>query len=129
MNTRTQQVLLHLAGCMVVLTLPLLFSPESVSLRAYLMNPPTQKDILFYALILAVFYLNYYGLIPTFYFRRQYLILLLINVGCFFAVNFLSGHLIDSGNPHPPGPPFPGSSPESSHFPSPPTTSHLPADS
>lgn len=114
MNTRTQQVLLHLAGVILVLSLPLLFSPESLTLRAYLMNPPTQRDFIFYGLLLASFYLNYYGLIPKFYFTRRYLILLLINTGCFIVINLLSGCLIRPGvappmssapvMPPPPGP-------------------------
>ena len=114
MNTRTQQVLLHLAGVVLVLSLPLLFSPESLTLRAYLMNPPTQRDFIFYGLLLASFYLNYYSLIPKFYFTRRYLILLLINTGCFIVIDLLSGYLIRPGGappmssapvmPPPPGP-------------------------
>jgi len=38
----------------MVLALPLLFSPESLSFHDYLRNPPTQRDIVFYALILGV---------------------------------------------------------------------------
>jgi len=101
MNSRTQQVLLHLAGVIFVLSLPLLFSPESLSLRDYLMNPPTQRDIIFYTLMLAAFYLNYYELIPKFYFTRRYVFLLLINVGCFIIINFLSGYLIHPGSSPP----------------------------
>ena len=86
---------------MVVLALPLLFSPETLTLGAYLKNPPTQRDLLFNALVIAVFYINYYGLIPKLYFHRRYLLLLLINVGSFFAINFLSGHLIGSPAPRP----------------------------
>jgi len=113
MNPRVQQVLLHLAGCIVVLSLPLLFSPESLSLNDYLMNPPTQRDITFYALILAIFYLNYYGLIPKFYFSRRYALLLLINIACFIAISYLSGHLFGTlrlqpgPTPYPDGPPGP----------------------
>src|SRR5882724_2688996 len=117
MNTRLPQVLLHLAGCIVVLSLPLLFSPESLSLHAYLMNPPTQRDIIFYALMLAVFYLNYYGLIPKFYFNRQYIILLLINIGCFIIINFLSEYLIGARKPRPEGIPFVDAPPGPSPFP------------
>lgn len=100
MNARTQQILLHVAGCLVVLALPLLFSPEDLSLGAYLTNPPTQREILFNALVIAVFYINYYGLIPNLYFRRRYLLFLLINIAGFFAINFIA-----SSMHAPPGPP------------------------
>ena len=72
------------------MALPLLFSPEDLSLGAYLTNPPTQREILFNALVIAVFYINYYGLIPKLYFRRRYLLFLLINIAGFFAINFIA---------------------------------------
>lgn len=90
MNARTQQILLHVAGCLVVLALPLLFSPEDLSLWAYLNNPPTQREILFNALVIAVFYINYYGLIPKFYFGRRYLFFLLLNIAGFVAIDFMA---------------------------------------
>lgn len=104
MNIRAQQILLHLAGCMLVLTLPLLFSPESLSLHDYLVNPPTQREILFYALLLVAFYLNYYGLIPRYYFTRKYFIFFLFNIICFFIISFLPAYLFHgSHGSMPPG--------------------------
>jgi len=127
MNPRVQQVLLHLAGCIVVLSLPLLFSPESLSLNDYLTNPPTQRDIFFYSLILAIFYLNYYRLIPKFYFSRRYVILLLINIACFFAISYLSGHLFGTLRLQPGPSPYPDGSPGPSPFSNmPPRPSHHP---
>lgn len=83
--------------------MPLLFSPEDLSLGAYLTNPPTQREILFNALVIAVFYINYYGLIPKLYFRRRYLLFLLINIAGFFAINSISSavHAPPGGSPHP----------------------------
>ncbi|HVU58748.1 MAG TPA: histidine kinase [Puia sp.] len=115
MNARTQQILLHVAGCVVVLALPLLFSPEDLTIGAYLTNPPTQREIFFNALVIGVFYINYYGLIPKLYFTRRYLLFLLINMGGFFAINFMasganaprSGPPIHAPMPDRPGPPAP----------------------
>jgi len=129
MNGRTQQIALHVAGCLVVLALPLLFSPEDLSLWAYLTNPPTQREILFNALVIAVFYINYYGLIPGFYFRRRYVLFLLINIAGFAVINFLASSMrvprpsfADHG-PFPDGPPAgsvpgPGGPPPFPHGPS-----------
>jgi sensor histidine kinase YesM len=89
---------------MVVLALPLLFSPETLTLRAYLTNPPTQRDLLFNALLIAVFYINYYGLIPKFYFGRRYFLFLIVNIGSFFAINYFSSF---PNAPFPPGSPSP----------------------
>jgi two-component sensor histidine kinase len=89
MTGRIQTVLLHLTGCIIFLTLPILFSPESLSLYDYLNNPPTQRDIIVYILLLGVFYLNYYLLIPKLYFPRKYLLFVLANLICFTLITWL----------------------------------------
>lgn len=80
------QILVHAIGCVVFLSLPLIFSPESLSLHSYLTNPPTQRDIIAYVLVLAAFYSNYYFLIPKFYFPRRYLPFSLVNLLIFALV-------------------------------------------
>lgn len=99
-------LLLHLTGCATLLALPLLFSPESLSLRAYLTNPPTQRDLLAYILALALFYANFFFLIPLLYFRRRYVLYVLFNLLAFVAITFLPNVLIrpsmpDIGGPAP----------------------------
>lgn len=84
-----QQVFLHIIGCIVFLSLPLVFSPESLSLRSYLTNPPTQRDIIAYTLVLAAFYVNFYLLIPRLYFRRRYPIYILTNLLLFLLIAFV----------------------------------------
>jgi hypothetical protein len=83
-----------------VLALPLLFSPESLSLGAYLTNPPTQREILFNALLIAVFYINYYSVIPKFYLARRYFLFLAINIAGFLVINFVTSFV--PGRPGPP---------------------------
>ncbi|HWK03962.1 MAG TPA: sensor histidine kinase [Puia sp.] len=118
MNAKTQQVLLHIAGWMVFLSLPLLFSPEALSLNAYLTNPPTQRDLISYVLVLAVFYLNFYWLIPKFYFSKRYLSFFLAGILCFIPIVFLPAYILspaqDPGH-RPPGSLFD----PHSHYPSP----------
>lgn len=129
MNRQTQSILLHITGCLVFLSMPLLFSPESLSLRSYLTNPPTQRDLVAYALILVTFYGNFYGAIPHLYFRRKYALFGLFNLGCFALITFLPPLL----RPHqPPGGPAPfGPPPHPGNFPGPPPpfldlTQHIP---
>src|SRR5882724_6072973 len=115
MNGRTQQILLHIAGCMVFLALPILFSPESLSLYSYFRNPPTQRDFIIYALMIAVFYANYYLFIPNLYFKRRYPAFFLLAIGCFLFINFLRAIIPGQGAPFAsasPGgfPPFAGQS-------------------
>jgi hypothetical protein len=83
MTGRRQQVFLHFAGCVIFLALPFLFSPESLSLHSYLTNPPTQRDIVAYILLLGVFYTNYYLFIPRLYFLRKYTLFIGCNLLCF----------------------------------------------
>ena len=94
MTGRKQLFLLHFAGCAIFLALPFLFSPESLNLHSYLTNPPTQRDIIAYVLVLGVFYANYYLLIPRFYFLRKYLLFLAFNVIAFCLISFLPRALI-----------------------------------
>jgi hypothetical protein len=115
MTGRKQQLLLHFAGCAIFLALPFLFSPESLNLHSYLTNPPTQRDIIAYVLVLGAFYANYYLLIPRFYFLRKYLLFLAFNILAFCLISFLPRILIDRREqpafvrtPNNPGlPPFP----------------------
>ncbi len=111
MTGRTQQTLLHFAGCVIFLALPFLFSPESLSLHSYLTNPPTQRDIIAYVLVLGAFYTNYYLLIPRFYFPRKYIRFILFNLLCFSLIAFLPGLLLHHpGDSYQQGPPPDGRS-------------------
>jgi hypothetical protein len=94
MTGRKQPFLLHFAGCAIFLALPFLFSPESLNLHSYLTNPPTQRDIIAYVLVLGAFYANYYLLIPRCYFRRKYLLFLAFNLLGFGLITFLPPLLI-----------------------------------
>ena len=99
MTRRTPQIILHIVGCTVFLALPFLFSPESLNLHAYLTNPPTQRDIIAYILLLAAFYNNYYLLIPRLYFRRSYALFIALNLLGLALVTFLPGSLLPHHRP------------------------------
>ena len=116
MNVRTQKILLHLTGCLAFLALPIIFSPDSLRLHNYWLNPPTQREFLAYLLVIAVFYLNLYWFIPRLYFQRRYLSFVLINLLCFLPVNFLPELVLSRYYIHPnsteehfgPNPAYPG---------------------
>jgi hypothetical protein len=88
------QLLLHLAACAVLLALPLLFSPESLNVHSYLANPPTQRDLIAYVLALGVFYVNFFFLIPAYYFTHKYALYVFFNLIAFAAITFLPNILI-----------------------------------
>ena len=98
MTGRTQQIILHITGCVVFLALPFLFSPESLNVHAYLTNPPTQRDIITYILLLGAFYFNFYLLIPRLYFQRKYLLFIAINLLCLTGIIFLPSLLVPRHN-------------------------------
>ncbi len=125
---------------MALLALPILFSPESLSLHSYFTNPPTQKDGIAYLLVLGAFYVNFYSLIPKLYFHRKYLGFALINLACFAVITFMPAQIIRSPeretaiHPPPPGqypqnpPPNPGPPPPFGQAPgSPPSVRQGPA--
>lgn len=97
MTGRIHPLFLHLAGCVLFLSLPILFSPESLTLRSYLTNPPTQRDLIIYVLMLGVFYANYFVLIPKYYFTRKYGVFILLNALCLAGLILLPSLLL----PHP----------------------------
>ncbi len=116
MTGRKQQLILHVAGCAIFLALPFLFSPESLNLHFYLTNPPTQRDIIAYVLVLGAFYANYYLLIPRFFFLRKYVRFLVLNQLGYCLISFLPHILIpqrqrpafiEFGPGHRPGEPNP----------------------
>ena len=98
MTRRPQQVILHILGCTVFLALPFLFSPDSLNLHTYLTNPPTQRDVISYILLLGVFYGNYYLLIPRLYFRRKYALYIALNLLWLACILFLPVLLIQRHN-------------------------------
>ena len=97
-NGRTQQILLHLAGCGVFLALPILISPETTSLHSFWSSPPTQREFISYVMVVAVFYLNFYGFIPRLYFQRRYVLFVLVNLLCFVPINFIPDMLVSRNN-------------------------------
>ena len=73
MTNRIPPVVIHLLGCLTFLALPYLLADNGWSKLAELAyNPHEQRNLLSYGLTIPFFYLNYYVLIPWFYFRKQY---------------------------------------------------------
>lgn len=64
MIRRNQTILLHIAGCLTFLVLPVLFSPFPFTFDNFLHNPFEQRDILSHILMIVFFYVNYYFFLP-----------------------------------------------------------------
>lgn len=96
MSDKRNVLLMHVMGGLAFLSLPVVLSPGPVYSSGLAANPFFLRDIVVYSLLLAYFYLNYYFLIPQFYFRKDYLIffglqlfLFVTIVGVAYAVVFM----------------------------------------
>jgi len=104
MTQKTRNILIHILGCLVFLSLPVLFSPDLNQASNLIYIVPFQRDVLSTVLLLGFFYLNYYILIPRFYIPKKiipYIILILI---CFLLIAFIP-ELLMRHHPHPHNPP------------------------
>lgn len=114
---KIRQLLIHIAGCVTFLALPIVFSPDANNLYDLLLFPPAMKDFIVYVLLLLFFYFNFFWLIPTFYFRRKYVSFFALAIICFGLIVLLPNALIVGDNvfhQRPPGMPPPP--PAFSHF-------------
>jgi len=107
----------HILGCLAFLTLPVLLFPHPPEHSLLLFSRPTIRDLLGNGLMLLFFYFNYYVFIPTFYYRKQYVLYSLIIILGFIAIMYLPSLLTGRFSPSPSGrpvhvaPALPGSLP------------------
>lgn len=92
MKGKSGQVWIHVISCIIFLALPFFFSPDGPdNPRAFFSNPESHREILRYSLLTIFFYLNYYLLIPRFYFPHKYFLYGVIVLACFFITMMLPG--------------------------------------
>lgn len=83
MFTRKNNFWIHLIGSAVFLFSVFLFSPDWPNIRRMAQNPVGFGEIVFQVEMLVVFYLNYYLLIDSLYFKRRYFIYIILLVSIF----------------------------------------------
>lgn len=73
MNRKLSLIAIHVLGCLLFLALPYLFVDEGFA-RLYQLpyNSHEQRNFLSYVFTILFFYLNYYVLIPRFFFIKRY---------------------------------------------------------
>lgn len=112
MKGRLSQVLIHIAGCITFLALPIVFSPDASNLSDLWKYPPALRDFLVYLALLLFFYVNYCWLIPNYYFQRKYASLFLITFLCFVTIVLVPNLLIGfQGGPSRAGYEWPANNP------------------
>lgn len=71
-STRHKKTLLHVLGVVILLSLP--FIPYFQGKSPTLFHPLAIAELISYSLLLLIFYLNYYILVPKIFFHKRYLI-------------------------------------------------------
>jgi len=97
MRGKTLQILIHVIGCMVFLSLPVIFSPDILKLGNLLQIPHFLQDFMAYLLLLLFFYLNYYVLIPTLYFKKKYFAFTLLII-IYYLIVAIVPHIVINEN-------------------------------
>jgi hypothetical protein len=90
MKDKRRQILIHLLGCVSFLALAFIPSFQGKSNR--LLNPMALRDFVSYALLIGVFYLNYFLIVPKLYFAKRYL-LYFLSVAVLFMAFRTATHL------------------------------------
>ncbi len=85
------------------LLLPFLFSPEEGPKDSpdFFENHHTIRELIHYVLLLAFFYINYYWLVPRFFFERSYLVFGLAVFYFFLMVSFLPSMILPEAGGEP----------------------------
>jgi sensor histidine kinase YesM len=73
MSGKSRQLLIHIIGSLLFLSLPVIFSPDVSEFFLMLRVPPFQRDFISFVLLLMFFYAHYYFLLPEFYFKKRYI--------------------------------------------------------
>jgi hypothetical protein len=88
MRNKLQLILIHVTGAILFLLVPILISPDLSNPDLFKITP-FQIDFCSYALLLLFFYLNFYILIPQFYFKKRKFIFVATIVLSYAVVSYL----------------------------------------
>ncbi|MES2762736.1 MAG: sensor histidine kinase [Bacteroidota bacterium] len=99
MTQQRRTIFIHILGCLVFLSLPVLFSPDFGDTANMIRIRPFQRDFVTTVLLLVFFYINYYVLIPQFYIPKRFFIFsVFVTLG--FLITALVPELLLMGHNH-----------------------------
>lgn len=102
MKNRFTPIIIHVIGCLVFLSLPVIFSPDLSSTFEFIKVGGFQRDFLFSLLLVVFFYISYFYLIPKFYFEKKHFLFYALALLGFVLVFMLPLILIHNHHhPHP----------------------------
>lgn len=85
---------IHIFGSLIFLSLPVIFSPDLGEAIDLMSIPPFRRDLLSSVLLLTFFYINYFYLVPKFFFSRHYIFYFSIALFAYIIITFLPELLV-----------------------------------
>lgn len=98
MKSKTARIMIHLAGIIAYLTLPVFFMPLNEPVSSLFLTAYGRADMITYVLILCYFYVNSYVLIPSLYFEKRYVLFALTSLLFLLAITTIPA-LVHMGPP------------------------------
>ena len=99
MKFTTTQLLIHITGCIIFLTLPVFFAPHHMSLAEIMSDYRTLHEFMPFVFMVAFFYIHYYLIVPNLYFPKKYGLYLLAVLGCYLFIAVSSEFIIPFEGP------------------------------
>nr|WP_322623091.1 sensor histidine kinase [uncultured Flavobacterium sp.] len=111
MIKRSQNYFLHIIGSLLFISIPALLSPDLNNVSHLFDVIPFRQSFFRYVLLLIFFYVNYFFIIPRFYFKgRYFLFVVLLIVSC-AVISFLPEYIFPWNRGGMWGMPMPGGNP------------------
>jgi Putative regulator of cell autolysis len=115
-RTKTNEVLLHILCCLAFMAMPVFSVPGNTSFFDVSITGHYRDELWEYGLTIVFFYINYFYLIPHYYFRKKYVSFFLFALLAFIIVTVLPewytmsyermqsppGHMMEGHGPMPP---------------------------
>jgi len=89
MKSTQSELVLHVMGCLIFLSLPWGFSPGPTFTFDGFINSYTLRECLSYLLLIFFFYSNLYALLPNYFFKQRYTYFGIITISFLLIITFL----------------------------------------
>lgn len=88
-RTKTNEVLLHILCCLAFMAMPVFSIPGNISVFDVTVAGHYRDELWEYGLTIVFFYINYFYLIPRYYFRKKYVLFFLFALVAFIIITVL----------------------------------------
>lgn len=94
MKSKSAQIAFHVVACTIFLLLPIIFWPGEGGIGEFFTDSRAVRGYINNILILLFFYLNFYVLIPKYYFQKKYIFFAFILLVCYLVIAFLPESIV-----------------------------------